>query len=126
MANYTVTTLTDETNVGATVGAPGGTGLSLREALTLANGNGSAETDTITFAALLSGGTLFLTQGRLPITTDGIEIDGDINGDDTADITIDADSGPLANDATGRAILIDGGVTSNVNTKPADILVTMP
>ena len=69
----------------------GGAGLSLREALALANGNG-ATPDTITFAPGLAGGTLFLTNGELSITTDGITIDGDINGDGTPDITISANS----------------------------------
>jgi hypothetical protein len=48
MATFTVTTLLDETFEGSeTSGAPDGAGLSLREALALANGNGSAESDTI-------------------------------------------------------------------------------
>ena len=102
MANITVTTLADTVNAGDGV-------TSLREALALANGNGR-DADTITFAAGLAGGTLFLTSGQqLAITTDGITIDGDIDGDGTPDITIDADSGPLANDAASRVFLIDGG-----------------
>src|SRR5688572_5912437 len=112
MANFTVTSIDDEaaaTTDFATENADG-TGLSLREALALANAN-PADADTITFASGLSGGTLFLTQAQqLSITTDDITINGDINGDGTADITIDADSAALANDATTRVFSIDGGV----------------
>ena len=43
MADFTVTTLDDENDAGATVGSPGGAGLSLREALTLANGAAGAD-----------------------------------------------------------------------------------
>src|SRR5262245_40186679 len=82
MANFVVTTLDDTID-------PNDGQLSLREALALANGNNSTH-DTITFAADLSGGTLFLTNGQLAITTDGITINGDINGDGQADITVDA------------------------------------
>ena len=82
MANIIVTTLADTVNAGDGV-------LSLREALALANGN--AESDDITFAAGLAGGTLFLTSGQqLEITSTGTTIDGDINHDGTPDITIDA------------------------------------
>jgi hypothetical protein len=106
MAIYTVTTLVDENDGGA-----GGTGLSLREALALANAT-PADADTITFAAGLAGGTLFLTTGQqLAITTDGITIDGDIVGDSGADITISADSADGANDALSRVLLIDGAGT---------------
>ena len=96
MANITVTTLDDTVNAGDGV-------LSLREALALANGNGSAETDTITFAAGLAGGTLVLTSGQqLAITTDDITIDGDVNGDDVADITISGDA-----DGSGTPTALD-------------------
>ena len=61
---------------------PGGAGLSLREALALANAD--ADADTIVFA---SAGTLTLTNGELGITTD-VTIDGDIDGNGTADITV--------------------------------------
>jgi hypothetical protein len=82
MAEFTVTTLADETFEGSeTPAAPDGNGLSLREALGLANANGAAEPDTIKFDASLAGGVLFLQSGELTITTDGITIDGDIDGD---------------------------------------------
>ena len=88
MATFTVTTLTDESDAGATVVAPGGTGLSLREALALANAN--PDEDTIEFAPGLLGGTVTLGGTQLEITT-SVTIDGDIDGDGAADITIDAD-----------------------------------
>ena len=108
MAEFIVTTLDDETFEGTeTPGTPDGAGLSLREALALANGN--AEADEITFAAGLAGGTLFLTTGQeLAITTDGITVDGDIDGDGDADITIDADSAAGLDDAVSRVFLING------------------
>jgi len=95
MANFVVTTLDDTID-------PNDGQLSLREALALANGNNSAH-DTITFAANLSGGTLSLTNGELEITTGGITINGDINGDGQADITIDAG-------ALSRVFLISDGL----------------
>src|SRR5262245_42645797 len=102
MANFTVTTLADETFQGSeTTGAPDGAGLSLREALALANAN--ADADAISFAAGLSGGTLTLTNGELTISTD-VAIDGDVNGDGKADITISG------NDAS-RIFLIAGAAT---------------
>src|SRR5262245_25072253 len=106
MANYTVTTLADTVDGGDGV-------LSLREALALANGNGNAS-DTITFAPGLAGGTLFLTNGELTISTDAITIDGDINGNGTPDITISADSALGANDATTRVLTIDDNAGTTI------------
>jgi predicted outer membrane repeat protein len=112
MAEFTVTTLADETFEGSeTPAAPDGNGLSLREALGLANANGAAEPDTIKFDASLAGGVLFLQSGELTITTDGITIDGDIDGDGDADITIDADSAFGVDDAASRVFLIAGAGT---------------
>jgi len=107
MANYTVSILTDDVFNGGNLAAEtaDGGGLSLREALALANGNGNAS-DNITFAPGLAGGTLFLTNGELGISTDAITIDGDINGNDTPDITISADSALGANDADTRVLTI--------------------
>ena len=68
---------------------------SLREALTLANSAanggdalGDGLPDVITFDPTLAGHTLTLTNGELVITDD-VTIDGDVDGDDKADITID-------------------------------------
>jgi hypothetical protein len=60
--------------------------LSLREAITLANVNPDA--DTITFDVSLDDSTIKLLRGELELTSD-ITIDGDIDGDNVADITID-------------------------------------
>jgi predicted outer membrane repeat protein len=106
MANYIVTTLADVED-----GSDGV--LSLREALALANGN--AESDDVTFAAALAGGTLFLTNGQLSITTDGISVDGDIDGNGTADITIDADSAAGLNDAASRIFFISDGSVDTIS-----------
>src|SRR5436309_611007 len=109
MANFVVTTLVDETSQGGTLAqeTADGNGLSLREALALANA--SAGSDTITFAAnLLGGGPLVLTNGELAITTDGITINGDINGDGQPDITIDAGG-------TSRVFNINDGTPSTIS-----------
>ena len=89
MADFVVTTLNDENDSGATVGSPGGDGLSLREAIALAND--SAGRDNITFAAdlegtiQLTGGELFVTDDLL-ISGDGkITISGDVAGNDAPD-----------------------------------------
>lgn len=86
---FTVTTLADEANAGATESAPGGEGLSLREAVALANL--SAGADSIVFAPGLSG-VIRLTQGEIDIldvaTIDGggvITISGDRFGNDFTD-----------------------------------------
>src|SRR3954454_6427160 len=94
MANYIVTTLIDENDAETGVGTPLGAGISLREALALANGNPGG--DSITFDQSLVGGStpggndghLRLTQGQLLISSDVI-IDGDLNNDGTPDIAVD-------------------------------------
>jgi hypothetical protein len=86
-ANLTVTTLADEAFGGGSLEAEtaDGGGLSLREALGIANAQ--AGTDTIDFDAALTGGTLTLTGGDLTISSD-LVIDGDINDDGASDITV--------------------------------------
>jgi fibronectin-binding autotransporter adhesin len=92
MPSFIVTTLADE-NDSATAANPGGSGLSLREALALANADSDA--DTITFAPGLAGGStpgtddgrIALAFGQLEIVN-SVALDGDTDGD--ADITIDA------------------------------------
>ncbi|MEP3178822.1 MAG: hypothetical protein ABJO45_04730, partial [Lentilitoribacter sp.] len=96
MANFVVTTNVDENDAGATVNASGGTGLSLREAIALANAN--ADASIISFAngvgeAFENDALIRLTQGDLDITQaltiDGstaggeVVITGDANDDDT-------------------------------------------
>lgn len=72
---FVVTTAADENDAGATVAVPGGTGLSLREAITLANANPGPS--TITFASPLfdAAQKITLTLGQLALTTD-ITING--------------------------------------------------
>jgi parallel beta-helix repeat protein len=107
MADFVVTTLTDELDSSSPTATQddfgGANDLSLREALALANAN--PDLNTITFAASLSGGTLFLTQGELTITS-SLTIDADRGNDGIADITISADSAPGADDATTRVFHI--------------------
>ncbi|MCB2079363.1 MAG: tandem-95 repeat protein [Novosphingobium sp.] len=118
MATYTVTTNIDENDAGATVGSPGGSGLSLREALTLANGNATDDVIDFDGAAFSGGGTIMLTNGELFIGS-ALTIDGDIDGDNTPDVTIDADGASRvmrvsANDATVglNGLVLTGGNVS--------------
>ncbi len=87
MATFTVGTAADETYDGGDLAAEtaDGGGLSLREALMLANAAGDA--DTIAFDASLAGQTLALTNGTL-VTFADVRIDGDVDGDHKADITL--------------------------------------
>ncbi|MEM7059589.1 MAG: choice-of-anchor Q domain-containing protein, partial [Pseudomonadota bacterium] len=79
--------------------------LSLREAIGLAEAG-----DTIAFDASLSGETIFLDAdlGQLTISTD-LTIEGDIDGDGTGDITINANSAEGLDDAESRVLLITSG-----------------
>lgn len=79
MANFVVTVVADEND-----GNFSANDLSLREAIALANANPDA--DTITFAPALGGRTIVLDD-ELALTGD-VTIDGDINGDNRADVTI--------------------------------------
>lgn len=92
MATYTVTTLSDSGDDLTVTGnlaseTADGSGLSLREAVNLANAN--AGSDTVAFDETLAGGTIKLTNGALFIS-DTTTIDGQIDADDDPDITIDA------------------------------------
>ena len=122
MSNLVVTTLNDEA-AGSTVLATelaDGDGLSLREALAIANADTAI--DTITFDSSLAGGTLTLTLGELMIT-ESVIIDGDADGsgDDISDITISgADTSRIftidqagANSITLDALTLTDGYTSN-------------
>ena len=81
--------------------------LSLREALTLANAN--ADADTITFDASLKGQTITLGGTQLAITTD-VTIDGDTDGDNKADITLNGN-------ASSRIFSVSGsGTDANLNS----------
>jgi Ca2+-binding RTX toxin-like protein len=92
MANLIVTNINDS-----------GAG-SLRDAVAQANAN--ADADTITFAASLAGSTIGLTSGGLALTND-VTIDGDVDGDNKADITISG--------RTGAGIFRIGGATTDAH-----------
>ncbi|MBV8752752.1 MAG: VCBS repeat-containing protein [Hyphomicrobiales bacterium] len=95
--NFVVTTLADNPYDGKTLAGElaEGNGLSLRQAIGLANQDRTSQ-DVITFAPDLIGGStpgvnngvLLLTNGELTIDSN-VTINGDINGDGTPDITID-------------------------------------
>ncbi len=88
MAEFIVTTLIDEDDGGDLADASGGLGLSLREAIRLANTDSSASYDNIIFQQGISG-LIRLTRGEIEIT-DGVKIiggnlitiTGDAQGDD--------------------------------------------
>ena len=90
-ANVVVSTLSDENDGDYSVGD-----LSLREALFVVRDGG-----TVTFDASLMGGTITLTDGAL-LMPRSVTIDGDINADNAADITL---SGANTN---GILELLDG------------------
>lgn len=95
MSNFLVTVLDDTGDNASVTGsfldevADGG-GLSLREAILLANE--SVGIDLITFSTALSGQTLHVTKA-LPSITDALYIAGDLDGDRRPDITISGDVG---------------------------------
>ncbi len=86
MATFTVTTISDDNDAGA---KPGGDGLSMREAIRLANETAGA--DTIEIDGLVSGGGVTLTFGQLSVT-DTLTIDGDPFNLGHPDWTIDANN----------------------------------
>lgn len=93
MTIYTVTTLADEAlssnqPVDAMREAADGEGLSLREALDLANA--LTGPDEIVFHPDLANGRVTLTGNALQITSD-VTIDGDAAGDGTSSIILDGD-----------------------------------
>ncbi len=107
MTDFLVTT-TSDSGLDATVSgdlaaetADGG-GLSLREAVLLANADGAA--DDIAFQ---TGGTVVLTQGELVLSSD-ITIDGDVDGDGRADVIVDADQASRALRVTAGAATLEG------------------
>jgi predicted outer membrane repeat protein len=105
-APFIVTTLADETYDGNTLAqeTADGTGLSLREALGLASA--SPGSHKIIFAPSLTGGTIYLANGELDVTSD-VTIDGDVNHNGTPGITID---GSYAS----RVFAVDDGLPSTI------------
>ena len=112
MANLLVTTLDDE-DAGSTdlaTESADGAGLSLREALAIANADAAA--DTITFAPGLSGGTLTLLSGQLSISN-SVTIDGDLDDDGIPDITVDAAGSSRVLQITSGTSTLDGLTVTN-------------
>ncbi len=87
---HVVDTLVDELD-----GPGAGTGFSLREAIAE-----SQTGDLIVFDEALAGGVIVLTLDQLEITT-SLTIDGDVNGDGSADITLDGQNNTHMIDYTG-------------------------
>jgi len=115
MATFIVTTLFDEVSPGFTLAAPGGTGLSLREAIALAGA--AAGADTITFAPSLSGGEIRIENNDndqfVIAAGQNLTIDGDLDNDGVADITIF--SFPRFRGLTGRLFDIEAGATATLD-----------
>ena len=106
---FTVTTLVDENDGGATVGMPLGTGLSLREAIGLANPG-----DTITFDNSLDAGTSTLGSALTIGAGANLTIDGDLDNNMTPDITVSGnDAFNVFVVAGGANLEIDGLTISN-------------
>jgi Ca2+-binding RTX toxin-like protein len=110
MATFVVDNIADELDGNYSAGD-----LSLREALALANASPGA--DTITFAAALGGQTIALND-QLTLTSD-VTIDGDINGDDKADVTISGGNtyrifsiSGSTTDVVLESLTLDGGKSS--------------
>jgi parallel beta-helix repeat protein/predicted outer membrane repeat protein len=120
MVLFTVTTASDEND-----GGTGGSGLSLREALTLANSSSGA--DTINFAQSLSGQTISLTLGELVITdsltltglgANNLSLSGNSTGGNGGGISNDLSTTSVSNSnfSGNRATNNGGGISSNLST----------
>lgn len=105
MAILTVTTANDTVN--ATDGV-----MSLREAIAAANALDGA--DTIQFHNTLDGSAIFLQEGALQLSGE-LTIDGDVDGDDAADITISGDVGNDGQDAGDSRVFEMSGGTSTLD-----------
>ncbi|MEM7505907.1 MAG: VCBS domain-containing protein [Pseudomonadota bacterium] len=112
--------LTDEINDGG--------GLSLREALAIANTTVAEE--EIVFAAELAGGTIN-TNGSTLLITSSLSIDGDIDGDGSADITIDNGGHTRVVDIDNANVGLNGLVITGGNADlgagihASDVLLTI-
>jgi hypothetical protein len=107
MATITVTSALDDN----------GAGITLREAIAMAEANGTGA-DTIVFAASLAGQTIRLTQGTLEITQGTVTINGDSTGDGDFDVTISGDltgDGNSADDL-GTLLEISAGATATMKS----------
>jgi FG-GAP-like repeat len=113
---FVVTTLADEPYNGGTLAQEkaDGSGLSLREALGLANQDPTTADIIVFDPALIGGGThgvndgtLLLTNGALPVNGN-VTIEGDVNGDGAPDITIDGQGASQDFVITGGRVALDG------------------
>ncbi len=100
VATFTVTTIKDDGDDATVTGdldaeIADGDGLSLREAIELTNAASGRQ--RIDFDSSLNGSTIVLKQGELTVTGKVI-VDGDVDGDDVADIVITGDA--LGDDLT--------------------------
>ncbi|WP_172295028.1 hypothetical protein [Pseudoruegeria sp. HB172150] len=124
MATYIVTTLADE-GVAASVPpdavaeAADGLGLSLREAIALANAD--AAEDAILFAPDLANGRIVLRGETLSISTD-MTIDGDAIGGTSGRIVLDADDGPRTFSIAAGDVEISGFDITNAG-HPSNVLM---
>lgn len=90
-ADLAVTNTTDDVNgdtssPAALIANPGPDGISLAEALDAANQTGGPH--RVLFDPSLAGGTIIVDEGLPTITRDGLTINGDIDGDNTPDVTV--------------------------------------
>ena len=83
---------------------------SLREAIAFANSN--ADASNITFAAGLLGQQITLAGSELVLSSE-VTIDGDINGDDVADITVSGDDASRVFNVAGGAATLDALTITN-------------
>ncbi|MDG1208233.1 MAG: choice-of-anchor Q domain-containing protein [Paracoccaceae bacterium] len=97
-----VTTLAD------TVADDGET--SLREAIAFANSD--ADASAISFDQSLSGQTIILSGSELVLSSE-VTIDGDIDGDDVADITVSGDDASRVFNVAGGAATLDALTITN-------------
>ena len=127
MATFTVDTLADDLYDGGNLADEtlDGGGLSLREALALANG------DSIVFSTLVTGGSnpgvddghLILTNGELFISAN-VTLSGDVDGDGKADITIDANGASRVLNAGAVTALLEALVITGGNSGDGAGVVT--
>ncbi len=110
MATYIVDNASDVVD-----GNYGSGNLSLREAIIQANA--AAGADTITFAASLAGQTITLTGGQLTLTND-LTIDGDVNGDNKADIIISGNDASRVFHITGTGTDVELDSLTLTNGNP--------
>ena len=110
MATYVVDNASDVVD-----GNYGSGNLSLREAIIQANA--AAGADTITFDASLAGQTITLTGGQLTLTND-LTIDGDVNGDNKADIIISGNDASRVFHITGTGTDVELDSLTLTNGNP--------